>query len=232
MGLLDVYNQEYLNNPTDESTAYFRKDDMLPMLTDKEDHRETRKTFYIGVDLAISEKEKRAFTVFAVGGVDLDKVLNIVDIRRGRMGTLEIIDECFNLWERYHFTLMRFESEQIERTLRPVLIAEMRRRQIFFPIDWKPPLKDKEARARAFQYRMRAGNVRFDTDASWYPDLFEELTHFPRWGYKDQVDALAWLGDIIAEEYTPDTDEDLEEMEYQRMVRQDGQDGRCDTTGY
>jgi len=229
IGLLDVYGQEYLNNPVDMNTSYFRRDDFLPMT---EGDKETRKVFYVGVDLAISEKDKRAYSVFVVGGIDHDKTLHIVDVRRDRWDSLGIIDEMFNLYERYQFDLMRVESEQIEKTLKPVLDAEMTRRQIYFSYDSKPPVKDKESRARAFQYRMRAGNVRFDKQASWYDEYEEELTFFPRYPYKDQVDASAWLGDLVAEELTAETDNELEEYEYQRMVEDDWEFGRDSVTGY
>jgi predicted phage terminase large subunit-like protein len=233
MGMLDVYNQEYLNDPTDQSTAFFRREDMLPM---RDGDYETRKTIYVGVDLAISSKQRRAYTVFVVGGVDATKGLHIVDVRRARLNSLEIIGEIFNIFERWSrdgtFGQFRFESEQIEKTLRPVLDAEMVKRQIFIPYDSRPPTKDKESRARAFQFRTRAGNVRFDKRASWYADYEEELVHFPRWPFKDQVDASAWLGDLIAEEITAATDEDLEEAEYQAMIRTDSPQGRSATTGY
>jgi len=229
IGLLDVYGQEYLNNPVDQNTAYFRRDDFLPMT---EGDREVRKVHYVGVDLAISQKTRSAFTCFVVGGVDHEKKLHIVDVRRDRWDSLEIVNECFNLYERYDFDLMRFESEQIERTMRPVLEAEMVRRQVFFNFDSKPPLKDKEARSRAFQYRMRAGNVKFDKEASWYADFEEELVHFPKWPYMDQVDAAAWLGDLISEELQANTDAELEEWEYERMRESDTEMGACSITGY
>jgi predicted phage terminase large subunit-like protein len=138
----------------------------------------------------------------------------------------------FNLYERYDFDLMRIESEQIEKTLRPVLEAEMVRRQVFFRYDSKPPVKDKESRARSFQYRMRAGNVKFNKEASWYEEYEEELAHFPKWPYKDQVDASAWLGDLVAEEIEAETDEELEEYEYQRMMDADWEFGADPITGY
>lgn len=53
--------------------------------------------------------------------------------------------------------------------------------------------QDKVKRARALQARMRAGMVEFDEEADWYPEMLQELLHFPRGKYMDQVDALAWI---------------------------------------
>ena len=78
---------------------------------------------------------------------------------------------------------------------------------------------------------MRAGNVKFDKAASWYDAYEEELAHFPKWAFKDQVDASAWLGDLVAEEVEAETDEDIEEYEYQRMIDETWEFGADPVTG-
>ncbi len=231
MGLSDVYGQEYLNDPIDQATAYFRREDLLAMSAED---AETRKEYYVGADFAISEQKRAARTAFVVGGVDAHRELHIVDVRKGRWDTLEIIDEIFAIHDRWHEPYFRFESENIEKTLRPVLEAEMRKRQKFIRFDTKVPTKDKIQRARQFQYRTRAGNVRFDKQASWWPDLEDELVHFPKWKSKDQVDALAWLGDLVADEIAALSDKELDEEHYRGIVREEAwqMGGRSFITGY
>lgn len=227
MGMLDVYGQEYLNNPIDDSTARFRRQDMLPMMA--KDH-EARKTFYVGCDLAISERKKAAFTTFVVGGVDEKGGLHIVDVRRGHWDTNQIMDEIYSLNSRWKPALFRFEEENIARTLLPVLNDNMVRRG-FLPWDSKPPSKDKIQRSTALQYRIRAGNVKFDKSADWYPDYEEELTHFPKWRTLDQVDASAWMGDILDEQIEAPTDQELESEKYEEM-QDDFGFGASLVTGY
>ena len=229
MGLLDVYGQEYLNDPIDDTTAYFRRGDFLPM--DPGDH-ERRKMFYVGVDLAISEKKKAAYTALVVGGVDKDKILHIVDVRRGRWDTWGIIEEIFSVHRRWNPDIFRFESENIEKALRPVLETEMIRRQIYLRFDTASPTADKIQRSRAFQYRMRAGGVKFDKQADWYADYEEELAHFPKWPSLDQVDASAWLGLLLSEELTAPTDKEIDTETYNFMLQSDSDMGRSAVTGY
>ena len=229
MGLLDVYGQEYLNDPIDESTAFFRRSDLLPM-TDGD--RERRKEYYVGGDFAISEKKRAAHTALVVGGVDWEKQLHIVDVRRERWDTYGIIEELFSINRRWKPVLMRFESENIEKTLRPVLESEMKRRQEWFAFDCKTPTKDKVQRARQFQFRTRAGNVKFDKQADWYADYEEELVHFPKWPSLDRVDASAWLGDLIGDEIAAPSGRELEEEEYEMLRQTDYDDGRNAVTGY
>ena len=229
MGLLDVYGQEYLNDPIDDTTAYFRRQDFLAM--EPGDH-ERRKMYYVGVDLAISEKKKAAYTAMVVGGVDKDKTLHIVDVRRGRWDTWGIIEEIFSVHRRWSPDIFRFESENIEKALRPVLETEMIRRQIYLRFDTATPTADKVQRSRAFQYRMRAGGVKFDKRADWYADYEEELAHFPKWPSLDQVDASAWLGLLLSEELTAPTDKEIDTENYEFMVNSDSDSGRSAVTGY
>lgn len=228
MGLLDVYGQEYLNDPIDDSTAIFRRQDMLPM--GPKDH-EARKVYYVGIDLAISEKKKAAYTAMVVGGVDEKGGLHIVDVRRGHWDSVAILDELYSIQKRWKPALFRFEEENIARSILPILHDSMEYRG-FIPFDSKTPSKDKRQRAAPLQYRIKSGNVKFDKEADWYADYEDELTHFPKWRTLDQVDASAWLGDIIAEQETAPTDKELEDEEYETMLAGDFQFGRSAVTGY
>ena len=68
-GMPDVYSQEYLNIPIDESNTYFKKTDFLPM---NDEDRKKKKNYYVAGDFAISERERADWTVMVVGGVDED----------------------------------------------------------------------------------------------------------------------------------------------------------------
>lgn len=228
-GILDVYGQEYLNDPVDVTTAYFRATDFHPM---REGDRETRKTYYAAADLAIGETERSAYSVIVVGGLDSEGYLHIVDVRRGRWDGLEIVDELFSVQSRWTPEIVRLESENIAKSIGSFLFKRMDEDQIYINIDAKPPTKDKDKRARSIQARTRAGKVRFDKDALWYPDFEEELTKYPKHPYKDQVDAFAWLGLMLEEMVEPETEAETEEAEYQMAVEENFSMGRCPSTGY
>ncbi len=212
-GILDVYNQEYLNHPIDESTAYFRKDDFLPM---KETDHEVMKTMYAAGDLAITQNKRSAYTALPVGGMDSNRTLFITDMRRGRWDSLQIADEIFSIHERNDIAVFRLESENIQKSIGPFLYERMNRTGVYLTIDAKPPTKDKESRAQTLRAMMRAGQVKFDKTASWYPDLEEELLHFPKWTTCDQVDALAWLALLVNEMIEAPTAQEWEEEEWDR----------------
>lgn len=232
-GILDVYGQEYLNDPIDETTAYFRKEDFLPM---REQDFETLKTYYAAGDLAITDNKKSAYTAMPVGGLDSKGTLHMVDMRRGRWDGLKISDEMFSIQERWNPAIFRLESENIAKSIGPFLYDRMGRvhngkLQEYINLDAKPPTKDKVARAQSIRAMMRAGRVRFDKEASWYPDFEEELLHFPKWPYNDQVDAFAWLGLMLMEMVEAPTAEEFEDEEWDRDHEQE-EFGISATTGY
>ena len=99
-GIPEVYAQEYLNYPIDESTAFFKREDLLEIPSKKlQDITEEQinLNYYIGVDLAVSTKDRSDFSVFVVSAVDERGILYIVDVRKGRWDSLEIIEEFFSL---------------------------------------------------------------------------------------------------------------------------------------
>lgn len=229
MGLLDVYGQEYLNDPIDQSTAFFRRQDFLPM--EKGDH-ERRKEYYAAADFAISLNKASAYTCLVVGGMDEDGTLHVVDVRRGRWDSTEIIEEMFLVQERYQIALFRVESENIEKSLGPILYREMDERGIYIALDPKTPTKDKKQRAQALQRRMRAGKVRFNREAEWYADYEEELAHFPKWKTLDQVDASAWLGLMLSDMINAQTNKEVEDEEYDIAYAATAYQGASAVTGY
>lgn len=177
-GLGDVYSQEYLNVPIDEANTYFKKSDFLPMRD--EDHKR-KKNYYIAADLAISQKERADYSVFVIGGVDENGRLNIVNVIRDRFDGLAIVDTMLALQRLYEPLAFGVEETQISKAIGPFLNLAMMEQNTFISL---VPLKhghtDKTARGRSIQARMRAGGVKFDKEADWYPIFEEELMLFPR----------------------------------------------------
>ena len=228
-GMLDMYGQEYLNNPIDETVSYYRKADFLEMT---QEHKRQRMSYYSACDFAISQDKRAAYSVIMVGGLDADGYLNIVDVRRARWDGLEIVEEMFSTDSRWNLEMMRVEEENIARSIGAFLYREMDERQHYLPLNTATPTKDKDKRSKSMQARCRAGRVRVDKDAEWYPDFEEELTRYPKYPYKDQFDAFGWLGLMLEEMVDPPTQEEFEDEEYLSMIEHDAHDGRDAYTGY
>lgn len=172
------YSQEYLNVPIDESRAHFKRSDFNPIR--KEDEKK-HLNYYIAADLAISEKERADYTVFAVGGVDENNVLHIKNIIRDRMDGQTIVNTVLQLQRMYKPQAFGIESTQISKAIGPFLREQMIAHNTYPNlIELKPHKTDKITRSYSIQGRMRVGAVRFDKEADWYQDLEDEMTRFPR----------------------------------------------------
>jgi len=222
-GKPEGYAQEYLNNPMAEEGAYFQDDDLLPILPDeREPSTRSPEHYLIAADLAISQQSKRAYTVFAVCGIDPQGTIRVRDIIRARMDSLEICETFFWLHQKYkHKAAMNVEpvflveKENISKAIGPFLYREMDERGTYLNLEEMPPIHDKMMRARAIQARVRAHRVEFDHTAPWWPVLKHEMVTFPRSTYMDQVDALAWIGHYLATMQEAPDWEDIADMEYE-----------------
>lgn len=229
------YAQEYLNYPIDESVAYFRKSDFIPM---DEDAKHEYMEYYVGGDLAISEKDSRAYTVFVVVGRTAAGMLRIVDVVRFRGDSLEIIDTIFQLHLRYEPIAFFLEKENIMRSIWSVLQEKIFEENIFPNISEDTlivPSADKRKRAQSIRARARAGKVEIDNTAEWYDDFITEMVQFDRGLYKDQVDALSLIGLGLNKMLDTPTDEELDEDEWEEEFGDElfaYDSGRDAITGY
>jgi len=230
-GFPEGYYQEYLNVPIDPNTAYFKKSDLLAM---EEDDFDKPKTYYSAIDFAISKAERADRTVTGAVGVDSEGILYVEDVRIGRWDSKEIIDEMFSVQKRYKPDLYTTERGMIEKAIGPYLHDEMFKRGTFLNLNPETPTKDKEQRARSIQGRMRAGGVRFDKNASWYPELEQEMLTFPKGKHDDIVDFLAWIGLTLDKHIPAQTVLELEEEAWEEEWHTSGyaDEGRSAITGY
>lgn len=218
-GYADLYSQEYLNEPIDDSVAFFKAKDFIGM-TDNEKkmlrERSIPLLFYAGADLAISQKERADWTVIHVVAVDSNNIMYHVDTTRERMDSREIVDKIIALQVRYGLQWLAIEKERISQAIGPFLREEMMKRGVFVNLIELNPSQDKPTRARAIQARLRVGSVRFDKDADYYPALEEEFIRFPRDIHDDQVDAYSTIGlaldkvlsaNTLKEQYEEDLDD-------------------------
>jgi predicted phage terminase large subunit-like protein len=231
-GLSDVYSQEYLNEPIDDSVAYFKKTDFIAMSNSDQDKRLHH---YIAVDLAISEKETADYSVFVVAGVDQDKGLHIKNVIRERLDGREIVDMLIQLQRVYEPELVGIEEMQVSKAIGPFLREEMMKTGVYLNLAvLKHGGKDKIARARSIQGRMRARAVKFDKTGDWYPTFEDELCKFPRGRNDDQVDAFAYIGMMLDSLVEAPTQQEIDEEEYEYELHTSGNtdSGRSAFTGY
>jgi predicted phage terminase large subunit-like protein len=231
-GMMDLYSQEYLNNPIDESVAYFKRSDFLPF---RDGDKEKTLHYYITLDPAVSQEARSDYTVFAIAGVDEDRNILAKQVIRERLDAKEIVDLLLALQRTYEPEAIGIEKMMVSQAFGPFLREEMIRQNTFPSIvELTHGGKDKMQRARNIQARMRAKTCRFDKSADWYPVFEDELLKFPRGIKDDQVDAWAYMGMLLDKMIEAPTKEEIEEEEYLDELRESGLafSGRSAITGY
>ncbi len=231
-GISDVYSQEYLNEPIDDSIAYFKKNDFLSLtLEDKKKPLH----WYISGDLAISKDERADYSVFVVAAMDENRMLQVRNVIRERLDGREIVDMILSLNNTYQPEIFGLEDMQVSKSIGPFLREEMIRTGKFVNIlPLKTMGKDKLQRARSIQGRMRAGAVKFDKAGDWYPTFEDELCKFPRGTKDDQVDAFAYIGIMLDSLIQAPTKEEIEDDAYydELHASRATDDGRSVWCGY
>jgi len=231
-GNLEGYSQEYLNDPVAEGNTYFRKQDFIAM----DDPDRDRPMIYVAsADFAISEKEKADYTVLMVAGIDSEGIIYILDVRRGRIGSIDIINELISIGRRYDPEIFTFETEKIDKAIGPFLEQEMRKTGVYLNINKVVPSKSKTTRGKSIQAMMKSGSVRFDKETDWYPDMETELMTItpsgPRGKHDDFFDAFAYIGLTVHKYFEAPTVEEAEDDEWEDDHDYEGQ-GLCLATGY
>lgn len=230
-GLPEIYAQEYLNVPLDDTFAYFRKSD-FHALSDSDFQQPVN--YYITADFAISEDERADYTVFVVAAVDPNRTVHIRNVIRERMDGREIVDTILALQRQYQPVAFGVEKGQIQKSLKPFVREEILRQQEFPNFYELQPSTDKMARARSIQGRLRVGAVKMHKEADWYQDFEDELVRFPRDKHDDQVDAFSYIGLLLDKIIQAPTLDEIKEEEYELEYSHSGlyQQGRSQLTGY
>ena len=189
----------YQQNPVADEGDYFTR--QMIKYYQPEDIDEDRMKFYAAWDLAIGKNDRNDYSVGMVIGVDEQDQLFVMDVVRGRFDGFEIVERILDLYVQWKPTMVGIEKGHIEMALGPFLEKRVRERGLYemYIKDLKTGRRDKEARARAIQGRMQQGMVFFPQDAVFTAPLVAELLRFPNGTHDDQVDALAWLGLMMAE---------------------------------
>lgn len=241
------YSQEFLNDPQDNADAYLRRADFLPMSPDDYDRP---KIFGAAADFAVSKEDRANRTSFSVGGRDMRNIIHLVDCRVGRWASLEVdadgtrsgwIEEMFSIQRRWNPEYFWVEDGVIWKSIKHMVLNEMREQDCWMNIIEVPSIKDKKTRGRIFQKRHRSGGIRYDKQAEWYPGHEAELLKFTgdsQAVLDDQFDSDS----LLARGFELHTDRPEEEdflepeeaaiMSRARSRRDSAGGGRSQVTGY
>ena len=226
------YSQEYRNRPVAIEDAFFNPDYFKPIDHDDLPNLE----YFAAADFAISEKEKADNTAIVVGGMSPDGHLYVVDVKKGKWDAQRIIEELIATQRMWKPNIFTFETAKIDKAIGPFLEREMMKTGQYLNIHKETPTQSKTMRASSIRAMHKAGAIYYDTEANWYKDFYEELSMVsdsgPRGKHDDMFDAFAYLGLTVNQFWEAQSDQEIEDEEYDMLFEEHHSLGRCHTTGY
>lgn len=181
----------FQQNPTPEDGDFFTPD-MFRYYSTPPDRRDLR--LYQAWDFAITEGQKKDYTVGCTIGIDTRGAVYVLDVVRFRSGDgiiiANMIVDYAKQWEPF---MIGVEDGQIWKTLASQFERSCDEAHYHPAYEVLKPLTDKFVRASPLKGQMQAGRVYFDKNAHWFAPLYKEFLRFGAGGINDdQVDGVSW----------------------------------------
>jgi phage terminase large subunit-like protein len=197
-GVGHLFYAEYQNEPRDSESQFFRREDWR-YYDDPELAGRMLNTF-MTMDLAVSRGKQADYTVVVVVSVDSDGGQYIREIRRGKWGPKEIVDQMFLMAGKWSPSKLGVEDGIEWQTLRPYVDDETKRRGTYLPLE---ELKHGGRSKKESPTRIRGLDPLYKTHKMFHLRgaeetklLEDELFTFPSGKHDDIIDALAYIQDI------------------------------------
>lgn len=188
------FSNQYMNEPISADDATFKRDYMIRREWELVKDRPIN--WYLLVDPSF-EGPYSDFAALVVAGMDYQRDLYIRHILRKKMNYSQIIDQIFDLNNRYQPKIIGIKVVATAKSLMYELNNEMKRRGVWLPIrELRDSKHSKEERIRGLAPFYEFGHAFHIKDAPGLLDLEDELLKFPVGGHDDVIDAYASLLEI------------------------------------
>jgi predicted phage terminase large subunit-like protein len=211
---LEFYNKERAKNESTFQIVYQHHPEVAggDIFKSREDFRPLPVDFYRGdsvhpsvfdtsyrftyIDPAFSKKESACFSVIITGCVDSRFNLYIVDLVRLQVESPELETAIVDVIRRLRPHAIAMEDSAF-RTKECKSIAFNVMNRAFCTIQVIPSTHDKIVRARLPAGKAAHGSLFVDLDAPWANQFVNECLGFPRVKYKDDVDGLSGITEMV-----------------------------------
>lgn len=197
MGKLDIWYAEKMCQALAVESRIFQEDDYRYYSRHNREDLISRCNVYACLDPASSTSNTACYRAITVTGVDADNYWFLLDVRFGRWDSDETISKIFDIVKTYGLKDFHIEKGWYEQVIKPFLMKEMQRRNIFFNIVPLEHAKQgtKLERIKLLQPRFKAHSIYFPDEADWLPEFKSELAGVTKdeikSEYIDCVDAFA-----------------------------------------
>lgn len=197
MGKLDIWMSEKMCVAVADESRCFSEDDFRYYSRHSQEDLIKRCNLFACLDPASSPNPESCYRAITLTGVDADNHWFLLNCKYGRWDSAKMIDVIFDMVVKYSLKDFYIEKGWWEQVMKPFLMAEMQRRNVFFNV---VPLEhakqgSKLERIKLLQPRFRAHTIFFPDEADWLGEFKTELAGVTRDAIKseyiDLVDAFA-----------------------------------------
>jgi predicted phage terminase large subunit-like protein len=140
-------------------------------------------TGFVTIDLAGMEenaKVRNDDTVLNYHGWDKDGRCYFLDVRAGKYTPFQVIEQMFDMWDRYRPRAIKIEKDAHARVLLPFMRREMEKRGKFLTIVEikRDNRTSKKQRIRGLQPWFQSGLLRFSDALSCKAELISQIVRF------------------------------------------------------
>ncbi len=197
IGKLDIWMAEKMCVAVAEESKCFKEEDFRYYSKHGKEDLIRRCNLFACLDPASSTNPESCYRAITLTGVDANNYWFLLDCKYGRWDSFEMVNVIFDMVVRHHLTDFYIEKGWWEQVMKPFLMKEMQRRNVFFNV---VPLEhakqgSKLERIKLLQPRFKAHTVYFPDEAEWLGEFKTELAGVTKDAIKseyiDCVDAFA-----------------------------------------
>lgn len=189
-----LYSCQYENEPVDDETATFRRSLLVKRPWELVKNRPIN--WYLMVDPSYGGPYSD-YAALVIAGMDYQRDLYVRHVLRQKMNYSSIIDNMFELYNRFSPQKILLETVATQKSIEHELDNEQKRRNTWLPVTFiRSRSKSKEDRIRALAPFYEFGHIFHIEECAQLDELEYELIHFPRGEHDDILDALATVLEV------------------------------------
>jgi predicted phage terminase large subunit-like protein len=159
---------------------------------------------YCSSDHAVGTKQRNDYTVMFKVGIDRQSNIWVLDCFRAKVASDKAVEAMLAMASGTQKPLLWWaERGHISKSIGPFLRKRMLETKTYINMVEVTPVADKEQRAQSIAARVAMGKVYFPLDKLWTEKVVNEMLAFPNGTNDDAVDALAYIGLGLQNQFGP-----------------------------
>ncbi len=198
-----LFSCQYENEPVDNESATFKKS--LMVTRPWEMVKDMPVNWYLMIDPSY-DGPYSDYAALVVAGMNHQRDIYVRHVLRKKMTYGMIIDQMFDLYNRYSPRQILLETVATQKSIEHELNNEQKRRNTWLPVTFvRTRTKSKEERIRALAPFYEFGHIFHVKECNQLDELEYELIHFPKGTHDDIIDALATVLEVARPAGTKNT---------------------------